>query len=246
MKQIVVNNISTTYYITEDGRCYNSLTNKYLKGQENYRNHYLSYNLTLPDGSKKRVYAHRAVAIAYLPNPNNLPEVNHKDGNKLNNYVDNLEWVSSVENKRHAIQQGLYNYEHVYCFAPNKQLVAEYLSIADAARSTSLSISIIQQELHKTPKSLAGGFYWSNSSELGPIKQYLNLGLAKPVNQYDKFGKYIMTYPSTGTAARAVGCNASHIGECCRGKIKSYKGYIWKYVEDIVSSSNESQSTPQE
>ena len=87
---------------------------------------------------------------------------------------------------------------------------------------------------------MAGGFYWSNSSELGPIKQYLNLGLAKPVNQYDKFGKYIMTYPSTGTAARAVGCNASHIGECCRGKIKSYKGYIWKYVEDIVSSSNES------
>ena len=246
MKQIVVNNISTTYYITEDGRCYNSLTNKYLKGQENYRNHYLSYNLTLPDGSKKRVYAHRAVAIAYLPNPNNLPEVNHKDGNKLNNYVDNLEWVSSVENKRHAIQQGLYNYEHVYCFAPNRQLVAEYLSIADAARSTSLSISIIQQELHKTPKSLAGGFYWSNSPELGPIKQYSNLGLAKPVNQYDKFGKYIMTYPSTGTAARAVGCNASHIGECCRGKIKSYKGYIWKYVEDIVSSSNESQSTPQE
>ena len=39
MQQIVVNNISTTYYITEDGKCYNELTGKFLKGQENYKNH---------------------------------------------------------------------------------------------------------------------------------------------------------------------------------------------------------------
>lgn len=51
-----------------------------------------------------------------------------------------------------------------------------------------------------------------------------------------------MTYPSTGAAARALGVSASsHIGECCRGKIKSYKGFIYRYVEDIVSPSGESQ-----
>lgn len=50
-----------------------------------------------------------------------------------------------------------------------------------------------------------------------------------------------MTYSSTGQAARALGLSASsHIGECCRGKLKSYKGFIWKYIEDIVSTSNES------
>ena len=48
-----------------------------------------------------------------------------------------------------------------------------------------------------------------------------------------------MTYPSTGAAARALNCTHSHIGECCRGKIKTYKGFIWKYVEDIVLTSNE-------
>lgn len=45
---------------------------------------------------------HRAVTLAFLPNPNNLPEVNHKDGNKLNNHLSNLEWVSSKENQLHA------------------------------------------------------------------------------------------------------------------------------------------------
>ena len=49
-----------------------------------------------------------------------------------------------------------------------------------------------------------------------------------------------MSYPSTGIAAKALNCNHSHIGECCRGKIRTYKGYIWRYAEDIVSTSNES------
>nr|DAN97132.1 MAG TPA: Intron encoded nuclease repeat motif [Caudoviricetes sp.] len=48
-----------------------------------------------------------------------------------------------------------------------------------------------------------------------------------------------MTYPSTGIAAKAINGSHTHIGECCRGKLKSYKGYIWKYKEDIVSTSNE-------
>lgn len=61
------------------------------------------------------------------------------------------------------------------------------------------------------------------------------------VNQYDLNGKFIIAYPSTGIAAKAIGGNSSHIGECCRGKIKTYKNFIWRYAEDIVSPSGESQ-----
>lgn len=50
---------------------------------------------------------HRLGAIAFLPNDNNLPQVNHKDGNKLNNHISNLEWVTNYENISHAFANGL-------------------------------------------------------------------------------------------------------------------------------------------
>lgn len=243
MKQIVIDNISTSYYITEDGKCFNSNTGKYLKGQENYKNGYFSYNLTMPDGSKKRVYAHRLVAQAYIPNNDPIKDqVNHKDGNKLNNCADNLEWVSQSENQAHAVKNELRQFEHVFCFNKNKELVAEYKNIQEAADAVGINRSIISQELNKPIKTLSGGFYWSREKVLGEIKNYANTGKAKEVYQYDLSGKFITKYPSTGIAAKAIGLkNGSHIGECCRGKIKTYKGFVWRYADDIVSPSDESQ-----
>lgn len=60
------------------------------------------------DGVSAKFLVHRLVAQTFIPNPDNLREVNHLDANKLNNRADNLEWVSSKENKRHAIALGLY------------------------------------------------------------------------------------------------------------------------------------------
>lgn len=63
----------------------------------------------------KRTYTtvHRQVAIAFIPNPNNLPEVNHKDSNKLNNHKSNLEWCTTEFNSEHAHENNLIDYNKI-------------------------------------------------------------------------------------------------------------------------------------
>lgn len=59
------------------------------------------------NGEKHSMKIHRAIALAFIPNPENKPYINHKDGNKLNNDISNLEWCTQKENMVHASQTGL-------------------------------------------------------------------------------------------------------------------------------------------
>lgn len=61
------------------------------------------------DGKQKNFYVHRLIAEAFIPNPDNKPEVNHIDGNPANNRVENLGWVTRSENASHAYRTGLIN-----------------------------------------------------------------------------------------------------------------------------------------
>lgn len=103
---------------------------------------------------------HRLVAMAFIPNPNNLTEVNHKDCNKLNNYVGNLEWVSSSENKIHAFTNKLYKTEKSIIQIKNGIVIKEYKSAKECERLTGFcSVSIGKVALGK--RKSAYGYQWS-------------------------------------------------------------------------------------
>lgn len=58
-------------------------------------------------GTQKHCFVHKLVATVYIPNPNNLPQINHEDGNKKNNFMDNLKWCTGSQNLHHAYDMGL-------------------------------------------------------------------------------------------------------------------------------------------
>ena len=102
MKTIIIDGENTDYKINELGEIYSQKTNKILTGSI-FNTGYRMVRLTTKKG-KKGYAVHRLVAEAFIPNPNNLPIVNHKDGNKLNNAVENLEWVNQSQNRLHAVE----------------------------------------------------------------------------------------------------------------------------------------------
>lgn len=92
------------YCITEDGVVFGKYGKKLIGHVDRcgYR------EVALTENGKTRWHlVHRLVAMTYIPNPKNLPFINHIDGNKLNNHIDNLEWCTRSENARHSFINGL-------------------------------------------------------------------------------------------------------------------------------------------
>ena len=129
------------YYIDEKGRIFNKKMQE-LKGKWIDNTGYYQIVLT-KDKKRKYVRIHRLVALTFLPNPNNLPQVNHIDGNKLNNNVENLEWVTNSENTSHGYQSNLYhsNKRKIGVIAIHKETKEKYIfsSIRECSEKLSLN-----------------------------------------------------------------------------------------------------------
>lgn len=150
------------YAITEDGQVWSYYKKDFMKPFLQKKG-YLYINL-YQEYERKSFAIHRLVAQTYLENPNNLPEVNHKDENKLNNNVNNLEWCNrsynihygtAISRSKEKQQQYHPNQKKVLCIETGQI----YHSAMEAKRCTGVdntSISMVCNGKRQT----AGGYHW--------------------------------------------------------------------------------------
>jgi HNH endonuclease/NUMOD4 motif len=151
--------------VYKDGRVgnFSELIMKPMLTKKGYHKVHLSSNEK--EGYRTSKLVHRLVAEMFIPNPNNKGQVNHKDGNKLNNHADNLEWVTNQENHEHKLENNLVPDSHVPKRVGKFSKNGELLEMFDSIYSAAKSVNARQWEVSRCVKGdrkTFKGFIWKS------------------------------------------------------------------------------------
>lgn len=192
------------YAVSSLGRVRNNVSGKILNTRK-ASNGYLRVNVRKGDIKYEKptvLHVHRLVAEAFLPTIEGKNYVNHIDGNKENNRLSNLEWVTSKENTAHAIQNGLMNPDY-------SEMNRRSRKASNAAHNTKLyrdKMQKINQDLGRTK-----------------VVQQIDIVTGRILHEYLNCYEAARQLFGEGTT------NDRLISRCARGKCKSAYGFAWKY-----------------
>lgn len=169
------------------------------------------YIMLYKEGKRKNYKVHRLVAQAFLPNPQNLPQVNHKDENPSNNCVDNLEWCTAKYNCNYGNHK-----ENLSKSIKGKNKGKQTWWIGRKHKPETIekfrNRKLTQEEINKRIKKIQ-----------------------KPIVQLTKNGDFIKCWESIIQVERELNILATNISRCCKGKLKTCRGFKWKYLQDYIN-----------
>ena len=218
------------YSIDRSGNVFSHISGKILKPHPNLRG-YLMVDL-YKDGKVKKCVIHRLVAITYIPNPNNLPEIDHIDTNRQNNNADNLRWCTRQENcnnvltLKHAGNSRKGEKHYLY----GKTISEETKTKMSAAH---LGHTVSEVTRRKISNANTGHIMSQEQKrQLSESHKGKKMGKdnpnAKEVTQCNKQGVIMKVWPCISEASRELGISVSSISNSIKGLSKTAGGFIWK------------------
>ena len=244
------------YLISNKGRVINKKKNTYKALTPNEKG-YLRVFLRKNKKSYTK-YVHILVATAFIPNVENKPTVNHKNGNKADNEVENLEWATYTEQMEHAVKTGLIKKgekhplygrslasETIYKMKLkrnlNKDLFNKKINQYDLNGKYIKTWDSINEAIKyynnkaiefccKGRRKSASGYQWTfYNGFISDIESRKQNKNERRILQCDLQGNIIKEFDKIQDACNEVGAFNSNISMCCNGINKTCKGYIWKY-----------------